>query len=86
MIWIRPPDRRQVFLQKRWNRYIEWLNNTIRIKKMDRETQNKLLEEFDAIAWKLSVEVPKYASRMREIVGQFRYHQFIEDKKEKQNE
>ena len=53
---------------------------------VDRETQNKLLEEFDAIAWKLAVEVPRYASRMREIVGQFRYHQFIEDKKDKENE
>jgi hypothetical protein len=53
---------------------------------MDRETQNKLLEEFDTIAWKLSVEVPRYASRMREIVGQFRYHQFIEDKKDKEDE
>ena len=53
---------------------------------VDRETQNKLLEEFDAIAWKLAVEVPRYASRMREIVGQFRYYQFIEDKKDNEND
>jgi hypothetical protein len=53
---------------------------------MDQTAQNKLLEEFDAIAWKLTVEVPRYASRMREIVGQFRYYQFIEDKKDKENE
>ena len=53
---------------------------------MDRDTENKLLKEFDDIAWKLSVEVPRYASRMREIVGQFRYYQFIKDKKDKENE
>jgi hypothetical protein len=51
---------------------------------MDRETQNKLLTEFDSIAWKLSVEVPKYASRMKEIVNEFRYHQYLEDKKNKE--
>jgi|APGre2960657468_1045069.scaffolds.fasta_scaffold119902_2 hypothetical protein len=62
------------------------IDDTNRRKKMDRETQNKLLEEFDAIAWKLAVEVPRYASRMREIVGQFRYYQFIEDKKDNEND
>ena len=53
---------------------------------MNRETQNKLLQEFDDIAWKLSVEVPRYASRMREIVGQSRYYQFIEDNRGKKLE
>ena len=56
------------------------IDDTNRRKKMDRETQNKLLEEFDAIAWKLAVE------DVREIVGQFRYYQFIEDKKDNEND
>jgi hypothetical protein len=48
---------------------------------MDTKKQNALLQEFDDIAWKLSVEVPRYASRMREIVGEFRYWQYIEEQK-----